>query len=106
MILVGSAAAGAAIGAVPWSPGSASGAATGAAIGALIGVILTALTNIAFANRDGIVAQDEFAFTDLALMNMTTSGGYSEQHHYPGTDSPGGCGSNSDYYVSWSLSRG
>ena len=96
--------------------GSAAGAALGAAIGtAAVPLIGTALGAVAgwlvsttggllFANCDGPVAAAVHSFTGAQLA-QGTSGGHavSGDDHHPGTDSPHGCGSNSDYSVKWSV---
>jgi hypothetical protein len=98
----GVAAAGAAIGTYIGAPGGPVGAAAGAAIGSLLGT----LTGLVFVSCDGVVAADSVGpFTGTQLANLTASGSYSETRHYPGTDSPWGCGSNSSYDVTWHISR-
>jgi len=68
--------------------------------------ILAPITSFVFADCDGVVAQDEIAYTGAALAVDTAGGAHSETHTYPGSDSPAGCGSNSIYTVTWSISRG
>ena len=52
---------------------------------------------------NGIVAADEIIFSKTQLQQMTASGPHTERKFYPGTDSPTGCGSNSRYYVTWTV---
>jgi len=62
------------------------------------------LLNIIFADCDGTVAAGDHVFSGLQLAN-DTAGGHTmwSQDNNPGTDSPVGCGSNSQYYVTWSV---
>jgi hypothetical protein len=74
--------------------------------GAAGGNILGSLLNMFFANCDGVVVNDQVGpFTGGTLAAMTASGPHSESHFYPGTDSPAGCGSNSQYWATWTLTR-
>ncbi len=62
------------------------------------------LDSIIFANCDGTVAAGTHGFTGAALAKGTANGGViSGTDDNKGTDSPTGCGSNSRYYVSWSI---
>lgn len=55
---------------------------------------------------DGGVAADRIDVDADTLSAWTSdSGSYSEWRKYPGTDSPNGCGSNSEYYVHWTVTR-
>ena len=54
---------------------------------------------------NGIVASDEIVFSKAQLQQMTASGPHTETRNYPGTDSPIGCGSNSNYHVTWTVMR-
>jgi hypothetical protein len=58
------------------------------------------------ADCDGVVAADKLTFDAETLARLTAyDGTYGETRHYAGTDSPWGCGSNSDYYVTWTVVR-
>jgi hypothetical protein len=67
------------------------------------------LGGILFADCDGPVAIDQIAVTadalDQAIGEAIVDGTFSDTRAYPGTDSPAGCGSNSQYTVTWSVSR-
>ncbi|GHA14844.1 hypothetical protein ACFOOM_11025 [Streptomyces echinoruber] len=71
-------------------------------------VVLTILVDfiggIFFANCDGVVAVDQVELSGEELWARTVGRGSAhETRYYPGTDSPVGCGSNSAYWVSWSI---
>ncbi len=57
------------------------------------------------ADCDGLVAADTISFTVADLERLTAAGTYREERRYPGTDSAVGCGSNSNYTVTWSIDR-
>src|SRR5215831_7083003 len=102
MIQAGIAGAGAALGTI----GSGSTQANNSFGGAAGGNILGSLLNMFFANCDGVVVNDQIGpFTGGTLAAMTASGPHSEWKFYPGTDSPAGCGSNSQYWATWTLTR-
>lgn len=66
---------------------------------ATLGTLVGGLTGIIFANCDGIVATGHFSWTEAQLRGMFPPGRTRidiVQKTY-GTDSPSGCGSNSDY---------
>jgi hypothetical protein len=64
------------------------------------------LGGIVFADCDGPVAIDQIAVRADAVDQATSSGGtYSDTRSYPGTESPPGCGSNSQYSVTWSVTH-
>ena len=69
-------------------------------LGKLIGSILDA-------NCDGIVAADKIAHNRATLdtWTSTNNGVYTQEIYYPGTDSEDGCGSNSEYFVTWTIVR-
>jgi hypothetical protein len=55
-------------------------------------------------NCDGPVAVDAVEISGAKLHGLISQGGrYSETRSYPGLDSAVGCGSNSQYSVSWSV---
>ncbi len=102
MIQAGIAGAGAAIGTF----GSGSTQTNNSFGGAAGGNILGSLLNMFFANCDGVVVNDQIGpYTGGTLAAMTASGPHSEFHFYNGTDSPSGCGSNSQYWATWTLTR-
>lgn len=102
MIQAGIAGAGAAIGTF----GSGSTQTNNSFGGAAGGNILGTLLNMFFANCDGVVVNDQIGpYTGGTLAAMTASGPHSEFHYYAGSDSPAGCGSNSQYWATWTLTR-
>jgi hypothetical protein len=69
---------------------------------------LSALWNIVFADCDGWVAGDAIALSRADIDRLIRRAGgdvYRETKGYAGVDSPAGCGANSDYSVTWSVSR-
>ena len=92
--------------------GQASVALLGGALGAsgatlsVVNGILNELFSIIFADCDGTVASDKIVVPRAQLDDWTDpAGGHSEKRHYPGSNSPTGCGSNSIYDVTWSIIR-
>jgi hypothetical protein len=76
----------------------------GTALGALAGWIVGEVGGALFANCDGAVAAGVHPFTGAQLRAVASDGKILQNtDHNPGTDSPTGCGSNSDYYVTWSI---
>jgi hypothetical protein len=61
------------------------------------------IIGMAFANCDGVVAEDRVVTDARTLASWTAGGPHSETRFYPGSDSPAGCGSNSRYSVTWSV---
>jgi hypothetical protein len=64
--------------------------------------------SILFPDCDGFVAADAIGRTKAQWDSLIDAGGgstFRQSMHYPGSDSPGGCGSNSDYTVTWSVTR-
>jgi hypothetical protein len=64
--------------------------------------------NFVFPNCDGYVAADAMSLTHQQWNLIIDSAGgdvFRATTRYPGTDSPGGCGSNSNYTVTWSITR-
>jgi hypothetical protein len=88
-----------------------------APIGNALADSLKLLIGLALANCDGIVAIDGFPMTQQEFLSLTKDGDYQTHDAYPGDidrnsdfykriyPSAAGCGSNSDYLVSWTLSR-
>jgi hypothetical protein len=77
----------------------------GSAIGALAGWIAGELVGLLTANCDGAVAVEQAEFTGQDLWDKTKDGPHEFSTIHDGTDSPAGCGSNSTYWVDWSLER-
>jgi hypothetical protein len=76
----------------------------GSALGALAGWLVSEFTTLFFANCDGPVAAEQVVFTGAQLSAKTANGvDFTHATFHPGTDSPGGCGSNSEYWVGWSI---
>jgi hypothetical protein len=96
----GAAAIGAAIGAVIGGIGGVIGAAVGALLGFLAGLGLEAV----FADCDGVVAADTVFVSAATWNDAVASGPTLVKKIYPGLESPGGCGDNSNYEVTWTLS--
>ncbi|HEX4283927.1 MAG TPA: hypothetical protein VHZ28_02465 [Terracidiphilus sp.] len=103
-----------------------SGAATGVSVGAnAVGItslladtsawyavavkaIAETAINLVFPNCDGYVAADAISLTHQQWNLVIDSSGndvFRTTVHYPGTNSPDGCGSNSKYTVTWSVTR-
>ena len=99
MATAGLAAAGAAIGTAIPIPG------LGTALGALGGFLVGQITAIINANCDGPVAAENNVFKLSDLLERTAHGKFTHETKHPGTDSASGCGSNSEYYVTWSIER-
>jgi hypothetical protein len=69
---------------------------------------LAAIGSFFFPDCDGMVAADVIGRSkdDLdAEVNSAGGMSYTQTRRYPGTNSPAGCGSNSDYSVTWSVTR-
>ncbi|HEX4037080.1 MAG TPA: hypothetical protein VHX37_03400 [Acidobacteriaceae bacterium] len=94
------AAAGAVGGALGGPPGSLLSMVGSEAFGWLLGE----LTGIIFPNCDGPVAAGNHAYTGAQLSQQTANGAtIGATDNNPGTNSATGCGSNSQYYVTWSI---
>lgn len=79
----------------------------GTALGVLAGWLIGELGGIVFADCDGPVAAGVHILSAADLAGGTAGGAVlSDTDHSPGTDSAWGCGSNSDYYVTWSVNAG
>jgi hypothetical protein len=77
----------------------------GAFIGPGLGWLAGKLEGIIFANCDGTVAAGAHTFPQADLARLTAGGKVISQiDDNKGTDSATGCGSNSRYYVTWSVS--
>jgi hypothetical protein len=89
------------------SIGTAAVPVVGTALGAVAGWLVGQIGGVLFANCDGPVAAGVHVFTGADLASKTSGGRVlTETDHNPGTDSPTGCGSNSDYFVTWSVKQG
>jgi hypothetical protein len=76
----------------------------GTALGALAGWIVAEIGGFLFADCDGPVASEQVPFAPTDLWQQTRGGAVLRKRtHHPGVDSEAGCGSNSDYYVTWSI---
>ena len=67
-----------------------------------------AAIDFVFPNCDGFVAMDAMCLTHQQWNLLFDSAGNDVLRattHYPGTNSPAGCGSNSNYSVTWSVTR-
>jgi Repeat of unknown function (DUF346) len=81
--------------------------ATGSSLlGSAGGFLLGELGSFLFQDCDGLVAAEQDIFTGRDLRLQTAAGSLaSVTTDHPGTDSPTGCGANSDYEVTWSVVR-
>jgi hypothetical protein len=67
-----------------------------------------AAINFVFPNCDGYVAADSVCLTHQQWNSLIDSAGndvFRATTRYPGTNSPDGCGSNSNYTLTWSVTR-
>jgi hypothetical protein len=86
------------------SIGTAAVPIVGTALGAVAGWLVGEIGGALFANCDGPVAAGVHVFAGADLASKTSNGQVlMETDHNPGTDSPTGCGSNSNYFVTWSV---
>lgn len=78
-------------------------------IGSILGLVeqwlISQLEGIIFANCDGIVAVEQLVISGRDLHLRTAHGPYRVTTTHPGTNSATGCGENSKYEVTWSISR-
>lgn len=77
----------------------------GTALGAIAGWLVGELTGLLTANCDRPVAAEQAAFKGSQLWADTARGAYTHTTSHPGIDSNSGCGSNSIYTATWSISR-
>lgn len=99
-------AAGAAIGALIGSPVPVLGTIVGAGLGALTGALLGELIDVINPNCDGSLAAAAQTVTGVELREKTAAGQpFGHRDSNPGIDSPHGCGKNSDYNTTWSISK-
>ena len=77
----------------------------GSAIGALAGWLVGSIGGILFANCDGVVAAGMHVYSSADLIHQTAAGHrISETADHHGTKSPDGCGGNSRYYTTTTIS--
>jgi hypothetical protein len=77
-------------------------------LGGLAGLLgLQELVNLVTTDCDGMVACGNFHLTaaQLAQMAPPPGGFWAQSQDNPGTNSPAGCGANSDYLVTYTISR-
>ena len=58
---------------------------------------------VIFADCDGTVAAADYAWTGSALAKRAVGMTMTTEDNNKGTDTPDGCGRNSQYYVTWSV---
>jgi hypothetical protein len=76
--------------------------------GLFLEALIIDLGSFLFPDCDGFVAADAIGRTKAQWDTLIDAAGgatFRKTLHYPGANSPAGCGSNSDYTVSWSVSR-
>lgn len=78
----------------------------GTALGAVAGWLAGEITGVLDADCDGAVAAEQDTLDYHDLMAKTLKGDFKQETKHPGTDSAHGCGSNSEYYVTWHLKKG
>jgi uncharacterized protein with LGFP repeats len=77
----------------------------GSAIGAIAGWIAGEVVGLLTADCDGPVAVEQAAFKGQELWDETMQGPHVFSTIHDGVDSAAGCGSNSVYWVDWTLAR-
>lgn len=98
-------AAAAAAGAVGGALGGPAGSIISTVGTAAFGWLAGKLEGVIFPNCDGVVAGADHAFTGEQLVSQTANGRViTATDLNKGSNSPDGCGSNSVYYVTWSIS--
>lgn len=91
--------------------GAAAGAGDGATAGDAassqgLASLLGSFTSQFTANCDGVIVADQsLPLNGSILAGMTASGPHSETNDDGGSNSPGGCGNNSDYHTTWHIAR-
>jgi hypothetical protein len=75
----------------------------GTALGALAGWIINDVWGFLFADCDGPVAAAVHVLKGSEILAAQQRGGMVVRDEHPGVDSPAGCGSNSHYFVTWSV---
>ncbi len=100
--LVATAAGGAIGAALGAAIGTAAVPLIGTALGALAGWVVSSVGALLFANCDGPVAAAVHTYTG-AQLRAAGGAGLTGNDNHPGSDSPSGCGSNSDYTTFWTV---
>jgi len=77
----------------------------GSLLGSLVGWLLEQVGDVIFADCDGIVAAELISYLGRDLHLKTANGGLSVTTTHHGTDSNDGCGGNSQYEVTWTITR-
>lgn len=77
----------------------------GSILGAAAGWLVDQVTSLLTANCDGPVALEQVGLTGEQLWVNTLHGAFRHTTYHPGIDSNAGCGSNSIYLATWSISR-
>jgi hypothetical protein len=75
----------------------------GSALGALGGLLLADAWGFLFPNCDGPVAAALHIWSSAYLTAVTSAGTFTNTENHPGVNSPSGCGGNSNYNVTWSI---
>jgi hypothetical protein len=79
-------------------------------VGPILGIVaawlVSELKSIVFADCDGPVAVEQVVLLGRDLHRKTVNGPYRTTTTHPGVDSATGCGANSVYEVSWSITQG
>jgi len=75
----------------------------GSALGALGGLLLSKAWGFLFADCDGPVAAALHIWSSNYLAAVTSGGAFTNTENHPGVNSPTGCGGNSNYNVTWSI---
>jgi len=77
----------------------------GVVIGAIAGWFVDSVLGFLFPKCDGPVANGLYVWSGLELRKMMASNPvqFTQTDDNPGVNSPGGCGSNSDYQVTWQI---
>lgn len=96
----------------PVAAGAAAGATSTVTVTIFPAVALTALVlgvlaglSIIFADCDGTVVAGAMTIGKTELLSMAVQQPWEMTDDYPGTDSPFGCGSNSDYTVTYAIEK-
>jgi hypothetical protein len=102
IVAMGAGAIGGAILGAPAAP--VGGDIAGAAVGMSSGAWFTKkVMGVIFADCDGTVAAADYAWTGSALAKRAVGMTMTTEDNNKGTDTPDGCGRNSQYYVTWSV---
>ncbi len=77
----------------------------GSALGALGGWLIADAWGFLFPCCDGPVAAGYHVWSSSYLQQATAGGAITVTENHPGVNSPSGCGGNSNYNVTWTVSR-